>query len=111
MIQKLNCLLFFLIHQHHQKYLDIQRDKPVSTFIARQSQGGSQSYGQSFKKPEPQKIIPFEIGDRINHFTFGEGTVLNVIPMSSDFMYEIAFDRVGTKKLMATYVAKLMKKI
>ena len=55
--------------------------------------------------------MPFEIGDRVRHFTFGEGVVLNVLPMSNDFMYEIAFDRVGTKKLMATYVAKLMKKI
>ena len=96
------------------KYLDIQREKPVSSFVARQTHiGGNQntSFSQGYKKPEPQKIIPYEIGDRINHFTFGEGTVLNVIPMSSDFMYEIAFDRVGTKKLMATYVAKLMKKI
>ena len=101
------------VREIDQKYLDIQRDKPISTFVARQYQVGSSqpSYNQSFKKPEPQKIVPYEIGDRINHFTFGEGTVLNVIPMSSDFMYEIAFDRVGTKKLMATYVAKLMKKI
>ncbi len=97
-----------------QKYLDIQKEKPVSSFVARQTHiGGSHgsSLSQGYKKPEPQKIVPYEIGDRINHFTFGEGTVLNVIPMSSDFMYEIAFDRVGTKKLMATYVAKLMKKI
>ena len=90
------------------KYLDIQRERPTSTFVARQP---SIDYGQSFKKPEKPKIVPFEIGDRVHHFTFGEGVVLNVIPMSGDYMYEIAFDRVGTKKLMATYVAKLMKKI
>ena len=91
------------------KYLDVQRERPVTTntFAARQQI----DYGQSFKKPEKPKIVPFEIGDRVYHFTFGEGIVLNVIPMSGDFMYEIAFDRVGTKKLMATYVAKLMKKI
>ena len=93
------------------KYLDIQRERPSSTFVARQEAVKQSSFMSSFKKAEPQKIVPFEIGDRVNHFTFGEGTVLNVIPMSSDFMYEIAFDRVGTKKLMATYVAKLMKKI
>ena len=95
------------------KYLDMQRINNGSTFVARQSyqENTKPSFSQPYKKPEPQKITPYEIGDRINHFTFGEGTVLNVIPMSSDFMYEIAFDRVGTKKLMATYVAKLMKKI
>ena len=43
--------------------------------------------------------------------TFGEGTVLNVSPMGADHMYEIAFDNVGTKKLMANYVSKLMNKI
>lgn len=94
------------------KYLDIKKERLTGgTFIPRQEVIKQANYGDSFKKPEKPKIVPFEIGDRIHHFTFGEGTVLNVIPMSSDFMYEIAFDRVGTKKLMATYVAKLMKKI
>ena len=100
------------VREIDQKYVDIQRDRPTGgTFIARQEATNKTSFGESFKKPEKQKIVPFEIGDRVSHFTFGEGVVLNVIPMSSDFMYEIAFDRVGTKKLMATYVAKLMKKI
>lgn len=94
------------------KYLDIQKERTTGgTFIARQEAVKKPNFGDSFKKPEQAKVVPFEIGDRVNHFTFGEGIVLNVIPMSSDFMYEIAFDRVGTKKLMATYVAKLMKKI
>ena len=47
-------------------------------------------------------------GDRVSHYTFGEGTVLSVREMGADILYEIAFDSVGTKKLMATY-AKLKK--
>ncbi len=47
-------------------------------------------------------------GDRVKHMTFGEGEVLSVKPMGADTLYEIMFDRVGTKKLMATY-AKLKK--
>ena len=39
---------------------------------------------------------------------FGEGTVLAVREMGADILYEIAFDTVGTKKLMATY-AKLKR--
>ena len=50
----------------------------------------------------------FSIGDRVRHMTFGSGTILSVREMGSDIMYEIAFDNVGTKKLMATY-AKLKK--
>ena len=47
-------------------------------------------------------------GDRVQHITFGQGTVLSVRPMGADVLYEIAFDNAGTKKLMATY-AKLKK--
>ncbi|MBQ8416563.1 MAG: UvrD-helicase domain-containing protein [Clostridia bacterium] len=50
----------------------------------------------------------FSAGDRVRHLNFGEGEILSVKPMGADILYEIAFDRVGTKKLMATY-AKLTK--
>jgi DNA helicase-2/ATP-dependent DNA helicase PcrA len=39
---------------------------------------------------------------------FGEGTLISAKKMGADILYEIAFDNVGTKKLMATY-AKLTK--
>ena len=47
-------------------------------------------------------------GDRVKHRIFGEGEVLSVRNMGADIMYEVAFENVGTKKLMATY-AKLTK--
>ena len=50
----------------------------------------------------------FRAGDRVKHMTFGEGTVLSAKAMGADILYEIAFEKVGTKKLMATY-AKLTK--
>lgn len=50
----------------------------------------------------------FEVGDRVRHYTFGNGEVISAKPMGADVMYEIIFDKVGTKKLMATY-AKLTK--
>ena len=50
----------------------------------------------------------FAEGDRVSHMTFGEGDILSVKPMGADTLYEIMFDKVGTKKLMATY-AKLKK--
>ena len=51
------------------------------------------------KKP-PVKV---EAGDRVKHKAFGEGTVKSVRPMGSDSLLEIAFDTVGTKKLMANF--------
>jgi len=58
-------------------------------------------------KPTGKKEL-FAPGDRVRHMTFGEGEILSAKPMGADVMYEIVFDRVGTKKLMATY-AKLTK--
>ncbi|MBE6582641.1 MAG: ATP-dependent DNA helicase PcrA [Ruminococcaceae bacterium] len=50
----------------------------------------------------------FSVGERVSHPAFGEGTVLSVLDLAADVMYEVAFDNSGTKKLMATY-AKLKK--
>ena len=47
-------------------------------------------------------------GDTVLHPTFGEGLVLGAKPMGNDTLLEIAFENVGTKKLMANF-AKLEK--
>ncbi len=44
----------------------------------------------------------------MRHNVFGEGEVLAVRKMGADILYEVAFDRMGTKKIMASY-AKLEK--
>ncbi len=61
------------------------------------------------KKPESvDNLKMLSEGDRVRHFTFGDGEILSVRPMGSDVLYEVAFDRVGTKKMMGNY-AKLKK--
>ena len=50
----------------------------------------------------------FAPGDRVKHTNFGEGEILSVKSMGADTLYEVMFDTVGTKKLMATY-ARLKK--
>ena len=47
-------------------------------------------------------------GDQVSHPMFGKGMVLSATKMGADILYEVAFDTVGTKKLMATF-AKLTK--
>lgn len=56
----------------------------------------------------PEKTAQFDAGDRVRHMTFGEGEIISVKPMGADMLYEIMFDNVGMKKLMATY-ARLKK--
>ena len=50
----------------------------------------------------------YGIGDRVRHKIFGSGTVLNATAMGGDTLLEIAFDKVGTKKIMAAF-AKLKR--
>ena len=50
----------------------------------------------------------FSVGERVRHKVFGDGTVISVKKISNDAMLEIAFDTVGTKKLMANF-AKIVK--
>ena len=40
-------------------------------------------------------------GDMVHHTAFGRGMVLSVLKMGGDALLEIAFDEIGTKKLMA----------
>lgn len=36
----------------------------------------------------------------MEHTAFGRGMIVNVLPMGGDALVEIAFDTVGTKRLM-----------
>ncbi len=63
---------------------------------------------KSAKKPETVCSIDFAVGDRVSHKVFGEGTVVSVKKMSNDSMLEVAFDNIGSKKLMANF-AKITK--
>ncbi|MCL2195484.1 MAG: UvrD-helicase domain-containing protein [Oscillospiraceae bacterium] len=56
-------------------------------------------------KPAAQQ---FAVGERVKSAAFGEGMVLAAKPMGNDTLLEIAFDSVGTKKVMLNY-AKLEK--
>lgn len=67
----------------------------------------SQIVNQQLKKAQ-KTDADFSVGDRVAHNVFGEGTIISVKKMSNDAMLEIAFDKVGTKKVMANF-AKLKK--
>jgi DNA helicase-2/ATP-dependent DNA helicase PcrA len=53
-------------------------------------------------------VVDFGIGDTVSHKVFGKGMVLSLTPMGNDTLVEIAFEKVGTKKIMANF-AKLNK--
>ena len=50
-------------------------------------------------------------GDMVEHKAFGRGLVLSVMKMGNDALLEIAFDSIGTKKLMLNTASAHMKKL
>lgn len=71
--------------------------KPISSTIAHSS-----TFGPAKSKTN------YTVGERVKHKTFGEGMITSVTNMGNDSMLEIAFDSVGTKKVMANF-ARLEK--
>ena len=69
---------------------------------------------QSVIKPMPapsSTYLELNQGDMILHAAFGRGMVLSVMKMGGDALLEIAFDDIGTKKLMAKTASAHMKKL
>jgi DNA helicase-2/ATP-dependent DNA helicase PcrA len=56
-------------------------------------------------------MLELNKGDMVQHTAFGEGMVLSVLRMGGDALLEIAFDQIGTKKLMAKTASAHMKKL
>ena len=64
------------------------------------------------KKPStPPPVTNFALGDRVRHKAFGDGTIAKLTPMGNDFLVEIRFDKIGSKKLMLRAAALHMDKI
>ena len=62
-------------------------------------------------KPQQGAVLEFSKGDMVKHAAFGKGMVLSVMKMGGDALLEIAFDDIGTKKLMAKTASVHMKKL
>ncbi len=73
-----------------------QPRRPASPMV---SQGKTTSY------------LELNQGDMVLHAAFGRGMVLSVMKMGGDALLEIAFDDIGTKKLMAKTASVHMKKL
>jgi DNA helicase-2/ATP-dependent DNA helicase PcrA len=53
----------------------------------------------------------FSKGDMVEHSAFGRGMLLSVQPMGGDALLEVAFDNVGTKRMMLKAAAQHMTKL
>lgn len=90
--------------------------------VSMPSFGGAKPFGEAPKTksvaeaggftPKPRvKPAPagtYRVGDTILHKAFGTGLIVSATPMANDTLLEVAFDKVGTKKLFANF-ARLTK--
>lgn len=85
----------------------------------RPAYSSTQSAQQSYKKElsyaattvAKGSFLELNKGDMVQHTAFGRGLVLSVVKMGGDALLEIAFDRIGTKKLMAKTASAHMKRL
>lgn len=62
------------------------------------------NYGvNSFKPKTGGSSVNYSVGDMVLHKVFGKGMITRAEKMGSDTMLEIAFDKAGTKTLMANF--------
>ena len=54
--------------------------------------------------------VDLQKGEMVTHDAFGQGMVISVTPMGGDALLEIAFDNVGTKRLMYKSASAHLKK-
>lgn len=97
------------------------RDYSART-VSMPSFGGAKPFGEAPKTksvaeaggfmPKPRvKPAPagtYRVGDTVLHKAFGTGLIVSATPMANDTLLEVAFDKVGTKKLFANF-ARLTK--
>ncbi|MBQ8435841.1 MAG: UvrD-helicase domain-containing protein [Oscillospiraceae bacterium] len=96
-----------LIEKHDNTIIDNTDKPPVNHEV--KSMSLQQQLSRNKKKAAPAVSgDEYSVGEKVKHNIFGEGTILSVKKMASDAMLEIAFEKVGTKKIMANF-AKLQK--
>ena len=105
----------------------------VSTYREPYRQGGGAAYSggerrSTYTPGRPQKaaarpafqsavstpaagLPDYQKGDMLEHKAFGRGMVTSTQKVGGDTLLEIAFDGVGTKRLMLKFTAQLMKKL
>lgn len=103
-----------------EKQASKMRAKDSEAHPSQQGRGALSAYQQAREAFRTKAFVPqqftvkksgspdYEVGDRVRHIKFGEGTVKSIAEGGRDYEVSVDFDRVGTKKMFASF-AKLVK--
>jgi len=91
--------------QHYPTYTRAQSTKQTSRATPYKT---ASEMSTSAPKTE---YLDLNKGDMVLHTAFGKGMVLSVMKVGGDALLEVAFDEIGTKKLMAKTASAHMKRL
>ena len=98
------------------QYLDTEQRVSDQRVVKNTERPAKYQYGAKAGKPynlsdfkvKPVGELDYQVGDRVKHIKFGVGTVQEITKGGRDFEVAVEFDRVGRKKMFASF-AKLKK--
>ena len=77
----------------------VKPQKPINKPVATQNNKPI-NRGFGLSNSTPKSTDKFIVGEQVVHRVFGSGMIVSLKPMGNDVLMEIAFDKVGTKKIM-----------
>ena len=87
-----------MVESDYQKAKKFFKAEPVYTKVTNQ---------RSFESANTENTtLSYEVGDRVRHLKFGDGTVMSIVAGGRDYEVTVDFDKAGTKKMFASF-AKL----
>ena len=69
--------------------------------VANTKKQNTNGFGAGFGSQPKKSNDTFMVGEQVTHRVFGQGMIVSLRPMGNDVLMEIAFEKVGTKKIMA----------
>ena len=99
--------------EERKKTAKTQQSTQGSRYSGYGSYAGERAAAKRAAMPKPEPAAPMlelNKGDVVVHTAFGEGMVVSILKMNGDALLEVAFDQVGTKRLMLKTASAHMKK-
>ena len=86
-------------------------DRGYTSGTALPSRSGAPGRSSAASGAKAAPLPDFQKGEMVLHKAFGKGMILSLTKMGGDALIEVAFDNVGTKKLMLKSAAQYMEKL
>ena len=93
--------------QRFSEYDELYRRPPVRASVSEAYRSALTSSQRAKSSAAPCSFKP---GDQVFHIKFGDGMITSIKPMGGDYLLEIAFEKVGTKRLMSKIASAAMRK-